>query len=171
MKKIVIVGSSCCGKTTLANKLSNKLNLKHISLDELHWQPGWKSTPASELLPIIKKEMGNEGWIIDGNYKNCRELTWKEADTIIWLDYSFSLVLFRWFKRSVRRILFKEACCNGNYETLRNVFIPKNSLLIWIFKTFLPYRKEYQKVIQNPQYAHIRFLRFTSPKHTENFIN
>jgi len=39
MKRIVIIGTSCSGKTTLAKTIALKLNIKHIELDKLHWKP------------------------------------------------------------------------------------------------------------------------------------
>ena len=41
MKKILICGESCSGKTTFGLFLSYKLNIKSYDLDELHWLPGW----------------------------------------------------------------------------------------------------------------------------------
>ena len=41
MKKIMIIGCCGSGKTTLAKKLSNKLNLPLIHLDKLNWRDNW----------------------------------------------------------------------------------------------------------------------------------
>ena len=37
MKRIVIIGTSCSGKTTLASTIALKLNIKHIELDKPNW--------------------------------------------------------------------------------------------------------------------------------------
>jgi adenylate kinase family enzyme len=38
--KILIVGTSCTGKTTLGKRLNEKLNLPHFDLDDMHWLAG-----------------------------------------------------------------------------------------------------------------------------------
>ena len=37
MERILIIGGNGCGKTTLSNKLANKLSLPLIHLDALYW--------------------------------------------------------------------------------------------------------------------------------------
>jgi adenylate kinase family enzyme len=35
-QRIIIIGTSCSGKTTLAQQVSQQLAIKHVELDELH---------------------------------------------------------------------------------------------------------------------------------------
>ena len=41
MRRILIVGNSGGGKSTLAQKLGEKLTLPIVHLDVLFWKPGW----------------------------------------------------------------------------------------------------------------------------------
>lgn len=136
-QKILIVGTSCTGKTTLAVKIGEQLNIPHFDLDDFHWLPNWVEQPDIEMLADIKTNiLPIPKWIVSGNYTNLVKATlWKEADTIIWLDYSLSLILSRFFKRTYKRIVLKEACCNGNYENFYNSFLAKDNLFFWILKT------------------------------------
>ncbi|KAG9314795.1 hypothetical protein JVU11DRAFT_3883 [Chiua virens] len=58
------------GKTTLGVYLSAKLNLPHISLDELAWKPGWQDTPIDEFKEKVGACMAQNtrGWIMDGHH-------------------------------------------------------------------------------------------------------
>jgi adenylate kinase family enzyme len=88
MKKIVVVGVSCSGKTTLGLKMAKILNSNPVDIDEIHWKPGWVSTPAKDLLLKVKKALDCNKWIVSGNYSSLQNFIFSEADTIIWLDYS-----------------------------------------------------------------------------------
>ena len=47
-KRILIVGTTASGKSTLAQTLSAQLNLPHINLDALHWGPNWTKRDSFE---------------------------------------------------------------------------------------------------------------------------
>ena len=40
--RIVVIGASGAGKTTLARWIAGQLGLPHIELDAINWQPGWR---------------------------------------------------------------------------------------------------------------------------------
>ena len=39
LRRIVVIGSSCSGKTTLAKQIAGELGIQHIELDAIHWMP------------------------------------------------------------------------------------------------------------------------------------
>ena len=41
MARVVVIGTSCAGKTTFARALARILTFPHIELDALHWLPNW----------------------------------------------------------------------------------------------------------------------------------
>ncbi|BAY66273.1 topology modulation protein [Calothrix brevissima NIES-22] len=41
MQRISVVGTTGSGKTTLARQISQCLNIPHVELDYLHWEPNW----------------------------------------------------------------------------------------------------------------------------------
>lgn len=90
MKRIIVLGNSGTGKTTLGRILSKKLNITPLHLDAIYWLPNWnhinKELFIRKLVTFFKK---NESWVIDGNYSNSEsfDLRLKLADTIIYLDY------------------------------------------------------------------------------------
>ena len=43
IQRMVIIGATGSGKTTLGRRVAQKLRLPLVDLDELHWLPGWKA--------------------------------------------------------------------------------------------------------------------------------
>ncbi len=115
--RIVVVGSSCCGKTTFAKRLTELLQIPHVELDALHWGPNWQPRPLDEFRRLVQAFLSLPGrgqgeghvsnansqdsWIVDGNYSIVRDLFWPRATQVIWLNYSFPTV----FRRAVSRSL------------------------------------------------------------------
>ncbi len=100
MQRVAIIGSCGAGKTTLAKSLGERLDLPVIHLDAHYWQPGWQATDADEWQKIQQKLVKGDRWIIDGNYGSTMDIRLTAADTIVWLDFSRYLCLWRVFKRS-----------------------------------------------------------------------
>lgn len=86
MKKIIIIGSSGAGKSTISTQLSEKLHLELYHLDKLFWKPGWELCSKSEQISIQEELLQKDTWIIDGNYGGTLEMRVSAADTIIFLD-------------------------------------------------------------------------------------
>src|SRR5215472_9666984 len=136
MRRIVIVGTSGSGKTTVARQLSQRLAIPHIELDALYLEANW--TAAS---PIVFQErtiqaLSGDAWIIDGNYSSVRNIIWSRAETIVWLDYSLWTIMRQLLRGTFRRILTQEELWNGNREPIRTIFFSKDSILLWALQTY-----------------------------------
>lgn len=97
----MIIGCCGSGKTTLAKKLSNKLNLPLIHLDKLNWRDNWKNISKEEFDDLLWAEVVKPTWIIDGNYERTIPLRLKYCDTVIYMDYSRISCLYGVIKRVV----------------------------------------------------------------------
>lgn len=148
MKKIVIVGTSGSGKTTFAKKLSNKLGQKNIDLDDLFWLPNWVERSPEDFREKVFEVLSNDSWIIAGNYNSVRNHIWDKADTIIWLNYSFPVVFGRALKRTLVQTLTKEEICNGNKASLGRNFFSKNSILLWVLRTYWKRKRKYPRILK-----------------------
>lgn len=151
-KKIFVIGSSCSGKTTLVKRLNEFLQYKWVDLDNLHWLPNWQERPDAVFVELIHSEiMCQERWIVSGGYHSLTEDNlWQDADTIIWLNYSLSLILYRYFTRTYRRVRFKEKCCNGNIQTWRRAISIEDNLLQYILTGYYPRIKRFENYKTGP---------------------
>lgn len=102
MKRIALIGSGGSGKSTLARKLGTKLNIEVYHLDALLWKPNWQPTSKEEQRKIQMELVKKEEWIIDGNYNGTMDIRLREADTIIFLDFSRVLCTYRALKRMIQ---------------------------------------------------------------------
>lgn len=101
MKRVLIIGPGASGKSTLARQLGELTGLRLIELDKLFWQPSLVETPRDQWVVLQQKLVAESEWIMDGDLGpyDAIEVRLREADTIIFLD--FSLVRCAW--RAVRR--------------------------------------------------------------------
>lgn len=99
MKRVIIIGSGGAGKSTLARRLGEKTGIEVIHLDMLYWKPGWVKTGKEEWCEIVRQATEKESWIMDGNFGGTFEMRAEAADTIIFLEISRLVCLYRVLKR------------------------------------------------------------------------
>lgn len=102
MKRMALIGSGGSGKSTLARELGRKLNIEVFHLDALLWKPNWQPTSKEEQRKIQMELVKKEEWIIDGNYNGTMDIRFREADTVIFLDFSRVLCTYRALKRMIQ---------------------------------------------------------------------
>lgn len=102
MKRVLVIGSGGAGKSTLARRLGEALQLEVIHLDVCYWQPGWIEPPKAAWLATVTQLVQRESWIIDGNYSGTLALRLAACDTVIFLDLPPWLCVWRVLKRAVR---------------------------------------------------------------------
>ena len=101
MKRILIIGSGGAGKSTVAAKLGQLLDIEVHHLDKFFWKPGWVETPRDEWQETVTELIDRESWILDGNYSGTLKLRLQRCDTIVFLDMPRLLCLWRIVKRNL----------------------------------------------------------------------
>jgi len=158
LSRVAIIGTSCSGKTTLARTIADILDVPHIELDSLYWQPNWSPRPIEEFRQLTRAAIAAERWVLDGNYSKVRDIAWGRATTLIWLNYPFYVVLWRALSRTVRRVLFQQQLYANNRETFKQAFLSKDSILVWVITTYHRRRREYPILFKQPEYAQLEVI-------------
>ena len=171
-KRIVVVGVTSSGKSTLAERLARCFDLHYIELDALHWEPNWQSAPLDVFRQRVGQAIQAEKWIVAGNYHTVRDLIWPNAEAIIWLDYSLGRVLWQLTQRTFKRWQTQELLWGTNREPLWKHFKlwSNESLYHWLFKTYWKRKREYPMLLSQPEYQHLKIIRFNNPKETEEWL-
>jgi adenylate kinase family enzyme len=168
-RRFVIVGATGSGKTTLAEKVGRKLDIAVVDLDTLHWGPNWTMTPTDIFRERVKAALQSPSWVVGGNYSKARDIIWKQADTLIWLDYPLPFVFWRLFQRTVRRIITQQELWNGNQETWQGQFLSRDSLFLWLVRSQPRHRREYPRLLRD-EYPHLKLFRFVSTRDTDRWL-
>ena len=129
--RICILGPSNSGKSTLATKLGEKLNIPVCHLDQLAHIPGtnWKLRDEKEFAADQDVILEKESWIIEGNYSFCMPHRFEKATSLIWVDPNFLGCCLRYISRCIKNDRFrpgrlKDATSEFSFEVL-NVIIFK----------------------------------------------
>lgn len=93
MKRIMVIGCPGSGKSTLSIRLGGITGLPVYHLDRLNWNPDRTCVAKSVFIDRLTQILGEERWIIDGNYDSSMELRLKACDTVIFLDYPTKVCL------------------------------------------------------------------------------
>ena len=170
-QRIAVVGTSGSGKTTMARKLAERLGFKHVELDSLHWGPDWTPTPRELFRERVAEALDGKTWTTDGNYSSVRDIVWKRADTVVWLDYSLALVMGRVIRRTIRRSALREELWSSNRESIGTSFMSRDSIILWAFNSYRRRKREYPVLFAQPEHAHLRVVRLTTPREAEAWFH
>ena len=165
--RIIVIGTSGAGKTTLARKIAGSLELQHIELDAINWQPGWRDLDRHdqpEFVRRVAQAIQAERWVADGNYASVRDILWRRATHLVWLDYDRPVIMARVIARSVyRAALGGEVWAGtGNREHWRDFMRPSHPIR-WAWSTWRQRRRETEERLRRPEFAHLVVFRLRRP--------
>lgn len=171
-QRIVVVGTTSSGKSTLAKRLADTLGCNFIELDALHWEPNWQEAPLEVFRERVRKAIQAPAWVVAGNYRIVRDLIWPEAQAIIWLDYSLPRIFWQLTRRTFTRWWTREHLWGTNYESLWGHFKlwSQESLFHWLFKTYWRRKREYHQLLSLPENRHLDLIRFKHPNEAEAWL-
>jgi adenylate kinase family enzyme len=169
-QRIHVVGTSGCGKTTLARELARRFELAHVELDAIHWQPNWVARATEDLRAAVAAALSVGSFVIDGNYFKVTNAIRPRIDTVLWLDYTFGLVMRQVVDRTIRRLVRRERLWNGNRESLRLTF-SKDSIILWAMQTHARRGREMRELLESGAYDGVTVIRFGGPSELKRWLD
>lgn len=142
--RIAVHGASGSGKSTLARALAVRLGLERTELDALFHRPGWTELPDDEFRAEVARVVAGERWVVEGNYRQVRDLVWARAELVVVLDLPRWTVMRQLLGRTVRRGITRSELWNGNRESLRNLLSvdADRNVVLWSWRTLDRYHTE-----------------------------
>ncbi|MDE1158747.1 MAG: AAA family ATPase [Neorhizobium sp.] len=84
--RILVIGCSGGGKSTLSMKIAEHLGLAYISIDrDILWLPGWVQRERGEQRRIIEELIARDRWIMDGTNPSTFDIRVPRSDLVIWV--------------------------------------------------------------------------------------
>lgn len=171
-QRILVLGRTGSGKTTLARELAAALGVPHVELDALYFGPNFSTVPLPVLRERTSAAIAGERWVTDGNKSAVRDLVWPRADTIIWLDYPLVISLWRLGKRALWRTSVLKAQAE---ETDEKAKLPKQFLsaakgVLKALRSHRGQRRDYPRMFADPKNQHLAVVRLHSPRATRRWL-
>ncbi len=140
MKRVVIIGPGASGKSTLARQIAEITGLPVVELDKLFWQPGLVEMRRDRWVELQQSLASESAWIMDGDLGpyDAIEVRLRQADTIIFLDFSIARCVYRTLRRSRERMDFWLWLLRYRYRSrpflMKTISAPENTAAVYILR-------------------------------------
>lgn len=158
--KILILGDSGRGKSTLAHHLSKKLGLPCYSTDDFYWKVKFSEiNNKQESIQNVTSICSGDTWIMEGNSNHLFKPGVDKADVII--NLVFTNILQQWWS-----ILNRSR--GRNNETFMNVA----NLLVYVTRRRYRIRNDKEKIKEELLKPHLdKIFTLTSYKEIDDLLN
>ena len=159
-KKILILGDAGRGKSTFAQKLSDKTEILHYSTDDFFWKVKFtKPNDKEQSVREISKIYAQNSWIVEGTTRRLIKEGLEKSDVIYYLK--FKNIFFQYLALIRRKFKRKHERFIDSWRLLKHV-------------TYKKYKKNYSKDL--PLETMIepyknKVIELSSYKEINNFLN
>jgi adenylate kinase family enzyme len=164
-RRILVLGTIGSGKTTCARRISERLGIPCLELDSFYWEEDWINAPDSVFRERVLDALKENAWVVDGMYPQVEDIILNRADTVVWLDYTFCVIMSRLIRRTFRRIITQEELSHGN----REYFGSGIGKVWWAIKTHRRLKREYACLFRLYQNQRL-LIRLESPTETSHWL-
>ncbi|MFI1992061.1 adenylate kinase [Actinoplanes sp. NPDC020271] len=158
MQRIVVYGVTGAGKSTLAAAIGARTGLPYHPVDDLTWEPGWVEVPVAVQRERIAAVCAGDRWVIDSAYQSWIDIASARADLIVGLDLPRWRCLARLLRRTLSRVVTRAPICNGNTESLREVFT-RDSIVLQQFRSYPRKKARMRAWVTDPSMPPVVLLR------------
>ena len=148
-RRIMVLGLTNSGKSTLAVALSDRLGIPAIHLDQLQHRPNtnWEQRPEAEFAALHDAAILAPEWIVDGSYSRVMPQRLARATGIIVVTDSLVIRYRRYFARTLFQKV-RAGALEGGQDRLNW------KMLAWLWKTRHSIGK-YQQLARNSGLPHV----------------
>ncbi|SFV32881.1 Adenylate kinase [Devosia crocina] len=128
-RRIMIVGPTNSGKSTLAVAIGQRLDLPVVHVDLLHHIPhtDWVARTKEQFHALHAAAIAAPEWVMDGNYSDVLPARIARATGIIALDDRLARRYWRYFTRTIGRN--RAGALEGNRDSI------KWTMIHWLWHT------------------------------------
>ena len=166
-RRVLVVGVTGSGKTTLARELEARRGIPLVDVDALAWQPGWVKTPDAQLVAAVSTVVTGPQWVLDSAWGAIRPVVLEHVDLVVGLDLPRHVSFTRLARRTATRLVTRERICGDNVESWRQTFSP-SSILVWHARSFASKRRLVRAWEADPDLPPV--LRLTTPAEVRAFL-
>lgn len=174
VNRVVVVGSSGSGKTTVARRIADCLDVPFLEMDAVMHGQGWNSTSDEEFRRALDGFTSGERWVIDGNYTShgAREVVWPRIDTVVWTDPPKRVVMSRVIRRTLQRMITREELWGSVREPLANLTKtdPYENIIVWAWTRYDHIQQKYEDAMRNGSWAHATVYRLGTRAEVGDFL-
>ena len=170
-RHIVVYGPTCSGKSIVASRIAQCVEVPHIELDAIFWLPQWVKKSLEEFRAEVSILLSRcaDGWVCDGNYSQIRDLILPLADTVVWLRPPFTVVFWRALKRTIIRCWKGELLWGTNRESWRQSFLSRDSLLLYVITSWRRHHERIGRALEEIPHQ-VVVLELRSVREIEEFV-
>ena len=173
-RRIVVWGATGSGKTTVARRLGESLDLGVVELDSIRHANGWDSTGWDDFRAILTQRLDGftDGWVCEGSYHQVMDVYLSRAESLIWLHIPWRLSFWRLLKRTVVRARDQQPLYNehGPHESWRQTFLSSKSILWWSINSHVARNRVIpQRIAALP--PHIRVYELRTARTVDAFLS
>ncbi|HWS50201.1 MAG TPA: AAA family ATPase [Microbacterium sp.] len=169
--RILIAGVTGSGKTTLARRIEQLWDVRHVEIDALFHGPGW--TPRPTFLDDVRAFAAEDRWVTEWQYtsKGTNTILAPRAQLVLWLDYPYRVVRSRLVRRTLGRGILRTPLWNGNVEKPIWRMLagdPEENILRWQTETLHTWTERMPQVVED--FPHLTIVRLRHPRETERWL-